>query len=51
MRNFFKPLTQTTETKIKSKTVIEVNSDRYNDDENYKKSINEKLKNYGKMRI
>lgn len=50
MRNFFKPLTTPTETKCKSKTVIEVNSDRYNDDENYQKSINQKLKNYESKR-
>lgn len=47
MRNFFDPLTETTEKlncRLK-KTVIEVNSDKYNSDKNYEKSINELLKN------
>ena len=43
MRNFFKPLTESTEKlncRLK-KTVIEVNSDKYNSDKNYEKSINQ----------
>ena len=43
MRNFFKPLTESTEKlncRLK-KTVIEVNSEKYNNDKNYEKSINQ----------
>lgn len=39
MRNFFKPLTETSEFKCKSKTVIKVNSDRYNADKAYQNKI------------
>ena len=50
MRNFFEPLTQAIEKQemdsfnCKPKTVIEVNSDRYNQDKAYQQSIDETFK-------